>query len=108
MTDGQKKKPSAGFWITVVLAVVVAYPLSFGPAVWLAARGAIPETAIKFAYWPLLCQRVHLKNSWGAFIRWYGSLGISSGQTVVFVVEDLEGDLLAPSFGDDIPPKEFP
>jgi hypothetical protein len=33
-------------------------------------------------------------------IGWYGSLGISTGRTVVFVVEDLEGDLLAPSFGD--------
>jgi hypothetical protein len=29
------KKPTAGFWITVALvAVLVGYPLSFGPAWW--------------------------------------------------------------------------
>ena len=30
-----RKKPTAGFWITVALvAVLVGYPLSFGPAGW--------------------------------------------------------------------------
>ncbi len=33
------KKPTAGFWITVSLvAALVAYPLSFGPACWVLAR----------------------------------------------------------------------
>jgi len=30
-----RKKPTAGFWITVALAtMLVGYPLSFGPAGW--------------------------------------------------------------------------
>jgi hypothetical protein len=33
--NADQKKPSAGFWITFALvAVIVAYPLSFGPACW--------------------------------------------------------------------------
>jgi hypothetical protein len=32
MTDDPKKKPTAGFWVTVgLLVALVAYPLSFGP-----------------------------------------------------------------------------
>jgi len=32
------RKPTAGFWITVaLLAVLVGYPLSWGPAWWLVA-----------------------------------------------------------------------
>jgi hypothetical protein len=91
------------FWATVVLVFVLAYPIGFGPAVWLAARGAIPEIAVKCVYWPLLCQRAHLKNSWGAVIGWYGSLGIPSEQSVVLTVEDLEGDTVSASFGSDPP-----
>jgi hypothetical protein len=34
-----RKKPGVAFWATVVLvAVLVLYPLSFGPACWLAYR----------------------------------------------------------------------
>jgi hypothetical protein len=36
MTD--RKKPTAGFWITVILVVVVAYVGSTGPAVGLSSR----------------------------------------------------------------------
>ena len=41
MTD--RKKPTAGFWITVALvAVLVGYPLSFGPVTWLYSERWIP------------------------------------------------------------------
>ena len=34
-----RKHPSAAFWITVALvAVLVGYPLSFGPACWISSR----------------------------------------------------------------------
>ena len=36
MTD--RKKPGVGFWVTVGLAIVLAYPLSFGPACWISSR----------------------------------------------------------------------
>jgi hypothetical protein len=36
MTD--RKKTGVAFWATVVLVAVLAYPLSFGPACWIASR----------------------------------------------------------------------
>jgi len=37
-----RKHPSAAFWITAALvAVLVAYPLSLGPAIWLRDHGLI-------------------------------------------------------------------
>jgi hypothetical protein len=35
------KKPTAGFWITVALVAVLAYPISFGPACRLLPRSYI-------------------------------------------------------------------
>jgi hypothetical protein len=59
MTD--RKHPSATFWITVALvALLVAYPLSFGPACWLTSRidyGRAWITTVYFAIiwtWDLL------------------------------------------------------
>ena len=53
MTD--RKKPSAGFWITVALvAVLVGYPLSFGPACWLVRREKLSRQATARIYNPLL------------------------------------------------------
>jgi hypothetical protein len=51
----ERKKPTASFWITVALvAVLVAYPLTFGPACWLAARTQIDRGEMfQNAYWPL-------------------------------------------------------
>ena len=42
MTDDQKKQPGVAFWATVVVVVVlVAYPLSFGPACWWMSRSVL-------------------------------------------------------------------
>jgi hypothetical protein len=57
------------------VAVPVLYVLGFGPAVWLAARGSVHPMVVKFVYWPLLCQRVHLTNTLGPALAWYGALG---------------------------------
>lgn len=51
-----RTKPSAGFWITVALvAVLVGYPLSFGPACWLVSRrpGAVNFRWLPDVYWPV-------------------------------------------------------
>ncbi len=53
MTDDQKKKPTAGLWITIALIVVlVGYPLSIGPALYVATRRPNPEAAIEIV-WPV-------------------------------------------------------
>ncbi len=52
MTD--RKKPGVAFWSTVVLAVVlVGYPLSFGPACWIAISYPAIVKPVGYLYWPL-------------------------------------------------------
>src|SRR5438552_45756 len=70
MTD--RKKPGVAFWATVVVVVgLMAYALSFGPAVWLVARGYLDKRIAERAYWPALCAYPHCQ--W--LIRGYGELG---------------------------------
>jgi hypothetical protein len=75
-----RKKPTAGFWITVSLvAVVVGYPLSFGPACWIVprlwARGLMPQLvadALWKFYAPLRSD--DLPASFAEARDWYGNL----------------------------------
>jgi len=49
----------------VALAVLlVGYPLSFGPACWLADRGLIPKTVAIQAYYPLAFALAHSGSDW--------------------------------------------
>ncbi len=52
-----RKKPTAGFWITVALVVgLVGYPLSFGPACWWLSAPPSPRRHVPHApylYWPI-------------------------------------------------------
>ena len=51
-----QKKAGVAFWITVaLLAVLVGYPLSIGPYVWLYQHDAVPdwaETPLDLYCWP--------------------------------------------------------
>jgi len=50
-----RQHPSAAFWITVALvAVLLAYPLSFGPACWLTSRTGIGAPLVPTVYCPLI------------------------------------------------------
>jgi hypothetical protein len=50
MTDDQKKKPTAGFWITVGLTVLLDYPLNFASVFHIGGgRGKERETAASWA-----------------------------------------------------------
>jgi hypothetical protein len=51
MTD--RKKPGLAFWTTVVAVVVLAYPLSMGPACWASSRVGIGVELVSAAYKPL-------------------------------------------------------
>ena len=74
MTSG-RKKPTAGFWITVALvAVLLGYPLSFGPVCWMLrpANGsdARPLVAV---YKPLISATRYPRWQWSRdAICWYG------------------------------------
>ena len=74
MTD--RKKPTAGFWIIVALvAVLVGYPLSFGPAVWLADARVLNIEHVAKAFRPIII----LSDDGPMIVRWpldtYGSAG---------------------------------
>ncbi len=54
MTD--RKKPGVAFWAIVVVAGLVLYLASFGPASWLASRRLLPEWTsgpVEWFYAPL-------------------------------------------------------
>jgi len=79
----ERKKPSAGFWITVALvAVLVAYPLSFGPACALCDRDLLSVQTIQSIYRPVLFAMLSEKVPDGGLIadyaRWCGG-----GRTVL-------------------------
>lgn len=82
--SSNNKKPGIAFWSTVAAAVlVILYPLSIGPLIWLADRGMLPEEAaglIGIIYYPLELAAA----SSDATIRlysWYASLWMRPGHT---------------------------
>jgi hypothetical protein len=61
MSHGSTPSHRKPFWIRkrciapAVLWLVLAYPLSIGPVVYVAARGwYLPGTEVEIAFWPLL------------------------------------------------------
>jgi hypothetical protein len=76
MTD--RKNPGVAFWATVVVVVVlVAYPLSFGPACWLVTRSDDRELMEAFhrAYRPVLEVLIQLPEVLDGPIQWCTGLG---------------------------------
>jgi hypothetical protein len=50
----ERKKPGMVFWATVVLvAVLVAYPLGYGPVMWLCVRGYLSDPVYHYYRRPL-------------------------------------------------------
>ena len=77
MTMTSPRNRSPGCWITAgLVALLVGYPLSFGPAVWLVSRGYLDKRIAERAFWPALCAYPHCQ--W--LIRGYGELGLPKGK----------------------------
>jgi len=99
----QRKTPGVTFWIIVALvAMLVLYPLSIGPAVWLTARSYFRESTVNSFYWPVLwsaAQAAPLEDSVG----WWGSLGIPDGEMVTLEIETDE-TLAVFQFGESYTP----
>ena len=83
-----RKKPGWAFWTTVALvAVMVAYPLSFGPACWWSWHGGMDidydrdyssedfEPRAPIVYWPLGWMAVNGPAPIGRSICWYATIG---------------------------------
>src|SRR5262249_4370801 len=46
-----RKDPSVALWLTIILVVLVGYPLSFGPACWITSRA--DDRELPTAYLPI-------------------------------------------------------
>ena len=74
-----RKKPGVAFWATVLVVVVlVAYPLTFGPACWLTHRGYVNSTTSGRLYRPILGLCVQKQTRLSAALRWYALLDTSA------------------------------
>jgi len=82
---------SRRFWIIVtVVALVVGYPLSFGPAIWLTAHGYFSEAAVQYIYLPVPQSAEHA--GWLEIpVTWWGSLGVPDNKAVNFMLQTDEG-----------------
>ena len=70
-----RKPPSAALWITVVLVGALAgYPLSFGPACWLADHRIAPIHETAAIYRPILIAAYRGPVAIQRALRWYGRL----------------------------------
>jgi hypothetical protein len=75
-----ERKPASGFWITVALvAVLVLYPLSFGPACWIVSRTNAGADWLPFCYRPIITGLSIDRTSLSAVIQWYSRLGATQG-----------------------------
>jgi len=73
------KQPGVAFWATVVVvvAMMLAYPLSLGPAIWLYQHNFVPgwaRTAIPYIYSPLEWLAHHGPGPVRDFFNWYVEL----------------------------------
>jgi len=74
MTD--RKKPGVAFWATVVVVVVLAYPLSFGPACWITSRTNVGAEAVPVLFQPLTwAMSPDSETTINRVSRWYAKIG---------------------------------
>jgi hypothetical protein len=101
MTD--RKKLGVAFWATVVVVVVlIGYPLSFGPACWIASRSEKKD--IPTFYWPI---QTYVPSCPGGatVIAWYAKLFLPTESFGVLVpFNDRDGKLSRVRYHADPPP----
>jgi hypothetical protein len=69
-----RKHPSAALWLTVALvAVLVGYPLSFGPWCWCTSRLATEARSVPTVYRPITLL-AEMGSPAMDLLRWYASL----------------------------------
>jgi hypothetical protein len=84
----EHKKPTTGFWISIVLVAVLVYVVSFGPAVWIEFHTGVGQQAIGIVYRPLCILTVN-NNGCARLMSWYVRLGISERVDPIFSTSGL-------------------
>ena len=75
-----RKKPGVACWIVVALiAVLVGYPLSFGPACWISSRTTLGADWLPCGYRPVISGLNLKPTRLAAAIQWYARLGAAPG-----------------------------
>jgi hypothetical protein len=90
----ERKNPAWTFWATAALVTVLAYPLSFGPAVWYMARhDSHPGTAGWFTavYWPIGWLSAEEYRLVRPAVYWYALLG-SPKSAEIFLPDGPSGE----------------
>ena len=90
MTD--RKPPTVAVWISAALvAVLVGYPLSFGPACWVCSRYPMAIflwEAADFVYAPILYAWYDGPKIVTNVIAWYANLGAAAHLTVAKMLDE--------------------
>src|SRR5436305_15122535 len=89
--DDEQGKPRIGFWVTAPFSIALLYPISFGPACWLAARPDVPPGVKSgdygremILYWPLNRAITRDDIPWTvAPLKWWAEVGIRRGYVLV-------------------------
>lgn len=104
---GPKKRPGVAFWtIVLVAALAVGYPLSFGPACWIASRSE--NWKIATFYWPIQTYVPYCPGGRGA-VASYARLCIPADSRGVLVpFHDREGKLAWARYAPAPPPGIYP
>jgi len=98
-----EQKSGAFLWLTLALvAALLLFPVSFGPAVWGATRGYLDRRSVEKIYRPIFWAGVHGPEPVKAGIHWWGGLGIVPGKAVLFLVPSPDGGWNFVRFGTDL------
>jgi hypothetical protein len=77
-----RKKPGVAFWATVVVVVLMGYPLSLGPACWISSRTKTGGAVVSMFYRPMMWGMSRSGRVSNA-LSWYSDLGSAEGWTWV-------------------------
>lgn len=85
--DSYWKKRRTPFWVIVTLISALTYPLSFGPACWIAARLNPKSPWLNAVYLPIGRFMYEDPGSISGALKWYGGLGIPAGAHVLVAID---------------------
>lgn len=98
----KSRKAGVALCVTVfMVAALLLFPVSFGPAVWFTARGCFHRATIERLYWPVLWSAVYGPDLVSDAVHFWGSLGVSSEDAMILQLERENGALIELPFRNE-------